>query len=40
VIAVVIAADLGRAAQLRPGQKIRFRLSRGRTHAAMPLSVS
>jgi KipI family sensor histidine kinase inhibitor len=29
VIAVVIAADIGRAAQLRPGQQIRFRISRG-----------
>ena len=29
VIAVVIAADIGRAAQLRPGQQIRFRVSRG-----------
>ena len=28
VIAVVCAADLGRAAQLRPGQRVRFRLSR------------
>lgn len=27
VIAVVVSADLGRAAQLRPGQAIRFRLS-------------
>ena len=26
VIAVVVSADLGRAAQLRPGQAIRFRL--------------
>jgi allophanate hydrolase subunit 2 len=28
VIAVVIAADIGRAAQLRPGQQIRFQISR------------
>jgi allophanate hydrolase subunit 2 len=29
VIAVVVAADLGLAAQLRPGQQIRFRVSQG-----------
>ncbi len=29
VIAVVVAADLGLAAQLRPGQQVRFRVSQG-----------
>jgi KipI family sensor histidine kinase inhibitor len=29
VIAVVVAADIGLAAQLRPGQRVRFRVSRG-----------
>jgi KipI family sensor histidine kinase inhibitor len=29
VIAVILAADLGRAAQLRPGQQVRFRVSPG-----------
>jgi len=29
VIGVVVSADLGRAAQLRPGQQVRFRPSRG-----------
>jgi KipI family sensor histidine kinase inhibitor len=30
VIAVVVAADIGRAAQLRPGQQVRFRISNRR----------
>jgi allophanate hydrolase subunit 2 len=29
VIAVVVSADIGRAAQLRPGQRVRFRFSGG-----------
>ncbi|HSR87299.1 MAG TPA: urea amidolyase family protein [Streptosporangiaceae bacterium] len=36
VIAVVAAADIGRAAQLRPGQQIRFRVSRGLALPAPP----
>jgi KipI family sensor histidine kinase inhibitor len=36
VIAVVVSADLGRAAQLRPGQQIRFRVSRGLDWAPPP----
>jgi KipI family sensor histidine kinase inhibitor len=37
IIAVVVAADVGRAAQLRPGQQIRFRII-GAAGAALPSS--
>ncbi len=36
VIAVVVSADLGRAAQLRPGQQVRFLVSRGLDWPAPP----
>jgi allophanate hydrolase subunit 2 len=36
VIAVVVSADLGHVAQLRPGQQIRFRVSRGLDWAPPP----